>query len=96
MTYRSVNLIDESKIDLRHLRHVVPAVPIGIPSERARRRPDIREAEVRLHQATAEVGVEQDLSDNVTGIGTTLVALYKAVGGGWESTYPEAASANVQ
>ncbi len=36
----------------------VPAVVgIGVPSELARRRPDIREAEARLHAATANVGV---------------------------------------
>lgn len=32
-------------------------VPVGVPSELARRRPDIREAEARLHSATASVGV---------------------------------------
>ncbi|GBR16690.1 efflux transporter outer membrane subunit [Asaia spathodeae] len=36
---------------------VVPAAPIGLPSSLARRRPDIREAEARLHAATAGVGV---------------------------------------
>ncbi|GBR06566.1 efflux transporter outer membrane subunit [Asaia siamensis] len=36
---------------------VVPAAPIGLPSSLARRRPDIREAEARLHVATAGVGV---------------------------------------
>jgi outer membrane protein TolC len=34
-----------------------PRVPIGIPSELARRRPDIRAAEAQLHAATADVGV---------------------------------------
>ncbi len=34
-----------------------PRVPIGVPSELARRRPDIREAEAKLHAATASVGV---------------------------------------
>lgn len=36
----------------------VPAtVPIGMPSELARRRPDIRQAEAQLHAATADIGV---------------------------------------
>lgn len=36
---------------------VPPAVPVGLPSTLARRRPDIREAEANLHAATANVGV---------------------------------------
>ncbi len=36
---------------------VPPRVPIGLPSELALRRPDIRQAEAQLHSATAQVGV---------------------------------------
>ena len=36
---------------------VPPRVPVGLPSELARRRPDIREAEANLHAATANIGV---------------------------------------
>ncbi len=36
---------------------VPPRVPIGLPGELARRRPDIRQAEARLHEATAQTGV---------------------------------------
>ena len=32
-------------------------VPVGLPAELARRRPDIREAEANLHAATAQIGV---------------------------------------
>jgi NodT family efflux transporter outer membrane factor (OMF) lipoprotein len=43
--------------------HPVPpvprAVPVGFPSELARRRPDIRQAEAQLHAATADIGVAQ-------------------------------------
>jgi NodT family efflux transporter outer membrane factor (OMF) lipoprotein len=38
---------------------VPPRVPVGLPSELARRRPDIREAEAKLHAATADIGVAQ-------------------------------------
>jgi NodT family efflux transporter outer membrane factor (OMF) lipoprotein len=34
-----------------------PRIPLGIPSELARRRPDIRAAEDQLHTATADIGV---------------------------------------
>ncbi len=34
-----------------------PAIPIGLPSDLLRRRPDIRRAEAQLHSATARIGV---------------------------------------
>jgi len=36
---------------------VPPRVPVGLPSELARRRPDVRQAEAQLHAATANIGV---------------------------------------
>ncbi|MGI4861394.1 MAG: efflux transporter outer membrane subunit [Janthinobacterium lividum] len=36
---------------------VPPVVPVGLPSELVRRRPDVREAEAKLHLATAQTGV---------------------------------------
>ncbi len=46
---------------------VPPAVPVGLPSELARRRPDIRRAEAQLHAATADIGVaEGDFFPKVT------------------------------
>jgi outer membrane protein, multidrug efflux system len=34
-----------------------PQVPVGLPSDLLRRRPDIRSAEAQLHSATAQIGV---------------------------------------
>ena len=36
---------------------VPPRVPVGLPSELARRRPDVVQAEAQLHAATATIGV---------------------------------------
>jgi NodT family efflux transporter outer membrane factor (OMF) lipoprotein len=44
-------------IQPRPVPPVPPRVPVGLPSELARRRPDIRQAEAQLHSATADVGV---------------------------------------
>lgn len=46
---------------------VPPRVPVGIPSELARRRPDIRQAEAQLHAATADIGqAEADFYPKIT------------------------------
>lgn len=42
-------------------------VPVGLPSDLAKRRPDIREAEARLHAATADIGAAKaDFYPSVT------------------------------
>lgn len=48
------------KTELTASRAVPPTpekVPVGLPSELVRRRPDIRAAEAKLHAATADIGV---------------------------------------
>ena len=49
---------------------IPPKVPIGIPSDLIKRRPDIRESEAQLHSATAEIGVAKaDFFPRVTLMG---------------------------
>ncbi len=51
---------DALRAELRQARPVPPVpptVPIGLPADLARRRPDIRRAEASLHAATARIGV---------------------------------------
>ena len=51
----------------RPIPPVPPRVPLGLPSELARRRPDVRRAEAQLHSAIADIGVaEADLFPRIT------------------------------
>jgi len=63
-----------------------PAVPVGLPSDLLRRRPDIRRAEAQLHGATARIGVATaDLFPkfSLTGaLGLQSTALSTLAGGG--------------
>lgn len=62
-------------------------LPLGIPSELARRRPDIRAAEAQLHAATAEIGVAMaDLYPRVTlSAGFSLESVTDGNFGEWSS-----------
>jgi NodT family efflux transporter outer membrane factor (OMF) lipoprotein len=66
---------------------VPPKVPVGLPSELARRRPDIRQAEAQLHAATAQIGVAVgDFYPKVSLSGSVgLQALLAKNLGNWDS-----------
>jgi NodT family efflux transporter outer membrane factor (OMF) lipoprotein len=51
------NALRTELAEARPVPPVPPEVPIGLPSELARRRPDIMQAEATLHAATADIGV---------------------------------------
>jgi NodT family efflux transporter outer membrane factor (OMF) lipoprotein len=51
------NALQAELIAPRPVPPIPPRVPVGLPSELARRRPDIRQAEAQLHAATASIGV---------------------------------------
>ena len=46
-------------IEPKAIPHPAPDVPLGLPSELARRRPDILQSEAALHRATAAIGIAQ-------------------------------------
>jgi NodT family efflux transporter outer membrane factor (OMF) lipoprotein len=70
---------------------VAPAeVPVGLPSDLLRRRPDIRRAESNLHGATARVGVATadlfprfNLTGSVASAGSTFKSLGNASNAAW-------------
>nr|WP_186457645.1 efflux transporter outer membrane subunit [Nitrospirillum amazonense] len=66
---------------------VPPRIPVGLPSELARQRPDIRSAEARLHEATADIGVAvADFYPRITlGGSFDIQALQFSGLGSWES-----------
>ena len=51
------NALQAELIRAKPVPPVPPRVPVGLPSELARRRPDIRQAEAQLHETTADIGV---------------------------------------
>ncbi len=51
------NALRAELVEPKPVPPVPPEVPVGLPSELARRRPDIRQAEAQLHAATADIGV---------------------------------------
>jgi len=53
------NALREELRTPRPVPPVPPRIPVGFPSELARRRPDIRQAEAQLHAATADIGVAE-------------------------------------
>ncbi|KAG8148391.1 efflux transporter outer membrane subunit [Burkholderia catarinensis] len=76
--------------ELRAAQPIPPVpsdVPIGLPSELAQRRPDIREAEARLHAATAGIGAAKaDFYPSITLSGSFgMQSLNFATLGTWAS-----------
>lgn len=51
------NALQAELIEPKPVPPLPPSIPVGLPSELARRRPDIRQAEAQLHAATADIGV---------------------------------------
>ncbi|MCL4501692.1 MAG: efflux transporter outer membrane subunit [Deltaproteobacteria bacterium] len=50
-------VLEKDLIKEGHIPPIPPTVPVGLPSELIRRRPDIRRSEAQLHAATARIGV---------------------------------------
>ena len=57
LTGRVPGALDSELMASKPLPALPKAVPVGVPSQLARRRPDVRQAEASLHAATANIGV---------------------------------------
>ncbi len=73
-----------------HTLNITPSVPVGLPSDLLRRRPDILAAEANLHQATANLGVsianlypKFSLSGSVNTGASDFGSLFKQSTSGW-------------
>ncbi len=65
---------------------VPPRVPVGLPSELLRRRPDIRQAEAQLHAATADIGMAKaDFYPKLTLSGSVALQATQVRNLGWSS-----------
>jgi NodT family efflux transporter outer membrane factor (OMF) lipoprotein len=66
---------------------IPPSVPVGLPSQLAERRPDIRQAAAALHEATANIGVaEADFYPDISLSGSFDIQALDATGlGFWNS-----------
>ncbi len=65
---------------------VPPRVPVGLPSELARRRPDIRQAEAQLHAATADIGTAKaDFYPRLTLSGSVALQALQVRNLGWSA-----------
>ncbi len=81
--------LDEQLSDAMPLPALPAAVPVGVSSELARRRPDIQRAEAQLHAANAAIGVAKaDFYPRISLIGQLGVEAFQ--GGdlaNWDSRY---------
>ena len=65
---------------------VPPRVPVGLPSELAQRRPDIRQAEAQLHAATADIGMAKaDFYPRLTLSGSVALQALQVKNLGWSA-----------
>ncbi len=54
---REPGALEAELIAVKPIPAIPSSVPIGLPADLVRRRPDIRRAEAQLHMATAEIGI---------------------------------------
>ena len=86
----SITSYKTEQLRRERLRAQVEHAKQALVLARSRYEQGVAEFTTLLDDARTVLSAEQQLAQSQTNVSVDLIALYKALGGGWEETYPDA------